>query len=102
MVLFLYIQKISKELINNIRHYAEKQISINKAGSYWIYENWRTDNKAVIHKASCSHCNNGNGIGVKIHGDSNGKWHGAFSTIAEAYSYSLSLRRPTRTCKHCI
>ena len=27
---------------------------------YFVYENW-TRNKAVIHRAECSHCNDGRG-----------------------------------------
>ena len=51
---------------------------------YWIYENWRAaDHKALIHRASCGRCNDGEGW----HGgtdSSNGRWIGPFDGLEEA------------------
>lgn len=38
--------------------------------SFYIYENWQADDKAVIHKGSCSFCNEGEGTGRGTLGNS--------------------------------
>ena len=70
--------------------------------SFYIYENWVAEKKAVIHKGTCRFCNNGVGIQEKIHGNKNGMWHGPFDTFEEANARARSLRdRTIRTCSRC-
>ena len=68
--------------------------------SFWVYENWVRD-KAIVHRASCAFCNDGNGL----HGSRQTKsstWHGPFETGADALDVAKSCRR-TRTdgCSAC-
>jgi hypothetical protein len=54
--------------------------------AYFIYENWRAGpHKVVLHADACGSCNNGEGIGGGTD-PRNGKWHGPFSTLAQARS----------------
>lgn len=69
---------------------------------YYVYENWVAEKKAVIHKESCSFCNNGEGIHQNIHGEKNGKWHGPFDKYAIAKEFAQSLRnRVAKVCSFC-
>lgn len=69
---------------------------------YYVYENWTVERtpRATIHLAECSYCNHGKGIHPAAD-DSHGKWHGPFTSAAEA---ERALGRPDNTvrrCKHC-
>jgi hypothetical protein len=63
-----------------------------KTVEYYAYENWRArGHKAVVHVASCAHCNHGKGLttGTKPQiyrgrKRENGKWHGPFETLTGA------------------
>jgi hypothetical protein len=69
--------------------------------SFWVYENWTADNKAVIHRGDCSFCNNGAGVHkVKTDGR-NGRWHGPFTTCNAALKAAQNLKRAVRKCKFC-
>ena len=71
--------------------------------SFYIYENWVAENKAVIHRGECSFCNNGEGIHQNIRGEKNGRWHGPFDSYEEAREVAESLRnREVRGCKFCL
>ena len=52
--------------------------------TYYLYRNWVADKKAVIHRASCGHCNGGKGGHRNLLGDKNGKWFGPYPTIEAA------------------
>ena len=52
--------------------------------SYYFYENWTAEHKAVIHEGSCGYCNYGNGCHENPLGNRNGKWHGPFKSVEEA------------------
>jgi hypothetical protein len=69
--------------------------------SYWVYENWVAESKAVIHMGSCRFCNDGAGTGRNVRGDRNGTWHGAFASLDEADAAALSTGRPVRSCR-CV
>ena len=70
--------------------------------SFYIYENWTAERKAVIHQESCSHCNMGQGCHKNIHGDKNGRWHGPFESYQNALNFANNLRdRRVRSCGHC-
>ncbi len=64
--------------------------------SYWVYENWTAENKAVIHSGSCGNCNEGRGCHEHIRGDQNGQWLGPYNTLDEAEAAAEATGRPTR------
>ena len=64
--------------------------------SYYIYENWRAENKAVIHTGACGNCNNGKGCHENPLGDANGQWHGPFETLTEAERIAIATGKPVR------
>lgn len=69
---------------------------------FWVYENWAAEKKAVIHKANCSYCNNGQGTQRNKLGNKNGKWHGPFNSYEEAKILAEELQdRTVRDCKIC-
>lgn len=70
--------------------------------TFYVYENWRADDKTVVHCADCRYCNHGKGIGTGTRGDDNGKWHGEFKTFDEAKKFALSLNREMNNfCSVC-
>lgn len=74
----------------------------NDGNNYWVYENWVAEKKAVIHKAQCTHCNNGNGTQKNVRGDKNGKWYGPFRQYDDARATAQALKdRIIRDCGHC-
>jgi hypothetical protein len=71
--------------------------------SYWIYENWTADDKAVIHNGACGFCNHGKGSSKPHpHGNKNGKWHGPFNTIAAAERVAKATKRAVQKKHACI
>lgn len=70
--------------------------------SFYIYENWTAEKKAVIHKGDCSFCDNGRGVHENVRGDRNGKWRGPFESYQGAKNIAESLGdRQVRDCKKC-
>ncbi len=69
--------------------------------SYWIYENWTAENKAKLHRGSCSFCNEGLGIHDDKEEGRNGRWHGPFNTFSEARNYAQNLNRTVSYCGFC-
>ena len=67
---------------------------------YRIYENWRAEQKAVIHRSNCSFCNDGRGVHPGS-SDRNGQWHGPYSTLPAANQAAIRTGRPVRRCGHC-
>lgn len=71
--------------------------------TFYVYENWRADDKAVVHRADCSFCNSGKGTVRGTLGDVNGKWHGPFESEEKALRYAESLHREkTGCCGICL
>ena len=68
---------------------------------FFIYENWRAESKAVIHRSNCAWCRNGQGIHEEKKEGRNGQWHGPFETYEEAHNFAVELNRPVRHCSHC-
>jgi hypothetical protein len=67
---------------------------------YWVHENW-THDYARVHKAECSHCNDGRGTQPSDSGQ-NTKWHGPFSKRDEAYEAARRLQATdARGCTVC-
>ena len=102
----IYWQEYSK--IDNSSSGQFKYLSINVVKEvkvtegFWVYENWVAEKKAVIHKANCSYCNNGQGTQRNKLGNKNGKWHGPFNSYEEAKILAEGLQdRTVRDCKIC-
>jgi len=64
--------------------------------AYWVYENWVAENKAVIHRASCGHCKDGQGCHILKHLGKNGRWRGRFRTLPDARAAAERTGRPVR------
>ncbi len=68
--------------------------------TYFVYENWTRD-RARIHRAQCSHCNNGQGTQPSDSGR-NCKWHGPIEDRDVAFLLAAKLRREdTKACGTC-
>ena len=68
---------------------------------YLVYENWRAEKKAVVHKSLCGYTTNGQGR-LNICGN-NDKWYGFFNSFNEAVAFAALLPdRPIKLCKHCL
>ena len=67
---------------------------------YWVYVN-HPNNKALVHEAACSHCNDGRGMtDDKLRW--NGEWHGPFAEPSAAMKNAgASGKRNVRWCGHC-
>lgn len=70
--------------------------------SYWVYENWRAESKAKVHRGSCGHCNEGKGAHPDSTDGRNGEWHGPFKTREEADAAARKTGRPVSTCGTCM
>jgi hypothetical protein len=69
--------------------------------SYYVYENWTAERKAVIHRGSCGHCKEGQGCHDNPLGNRNGQWHGRFRSVQEAERAAKGTGKPVR--KHrCV
>lgn len=70
--------------------------------SYYIYENWVAEKKAVIHRGECGFCKNGDGAHENPLGERNGKWHGPFDTYQQAKNVANNLKdRTVKECSFC-
>lgn len=70
--------------------------------NFWIYENWRADDKTVIHKENCNCCNYGHGTGKGTCGEKNGRWHGPFTSFNNAKTEANKLKRKKHLeCQRC-
>jgi hypothetical protein len=68
--------------------------------AYYVYENW-THDRARVHRAECSHCNEGRGTQGAT-SDRNGRWHPPTSERDSAFKLAASLgRTDTKACGHC-
>ncbi|MCK9583235.1 MAG: hypothetical protein M0Q46_06465 [Endomicrobiales bacterium] len=69
--------------------------------SYYIYENWVAEKKAVIHKGSCGYCKEGNGCHANPLGNKNGQWSGPYSSFKIAQNKAIETGRPVKTHRCC-
>src|SRR5215470_3223557 len=61
------------------------------APSFFVYENWAAGpHKAVLHRSSCGQCSNGKARPAG-HSSNHARWHGPYSTLAEARQVTQSL-----------
>ena len=59
--------------------------------SFYVYENWQAGpHKAVIHRDTCGHCNNGHGR-AGGYDPRHARWHGPYETIDLANAASQGL-----------
>lgn len=52
--------------------------------SFYVYENWTTESKAVIHTEICGTCKGGHECHITNPARNNGKWWGPFASYKEA------------------
>jgi len=69
--------------------------------SYWVYENWTAEDKAVVHRGDCGQCNDGHGCHKNIHGNKNGQWLGPYSALSLARAAADATRRAVRKDHRC-
>ncbi len=69
--------------------------------TYYVYENWTAEHKAVIHRATCGYCKEGQGCHKNPLGERNGRWLGPFRTLDEADRAATATRRFVRRHK-CV
>ena len=81
-------------------HTTEVPMEIPEGTSYFVYENWTAEDKAVIHFDYCAFCNYGKGIHANK-GTRNGRWLGPFTTFSSAEKAARDTGRPVRLCKKC-
>ncbi|WP_035648461.1 hypothetical protein [Flavobacterium sp. ASV13] len=69
---------------------------------YLVYENWRAENKAVVHKSDCGHAKDGNERLQDLTAP-NDRWFGHFNSLESAIVFaSLLPRREMKLCKTCL
>lgn len=67
--------------------------------TFWVYINEPND-KALVHLASCSHCNDGKGRGVPRL-DQNGKWIGPLDLETAIQTARSSGKKKRAWCGFC-
>ena len=61
------------------------------SSAFYVYENWAAGpHKAVLHRASCGQCNGGKARPAG-HSANHARWHGPYSTLAEARQITQTL-----------
>lgn len=93
-------RKILPSNIESSSHTNEKNFENPEGRSYFVYENWTAEDKAVIHYGTCPYCNQGKGIHTNK-GTRNGRWLGPFASISSAEKAAVDTGRPVRHCKNC-
>lgn len=79
---------------------SEGPIMNSNQRTYYVYENWTADDKAVIHYADCPYCKNGQGIHPGS-GTRNGRWHGPFFSFEIANKAAKETKRRVKSCQIC-
>ena len=74
---------------------------------FLVYENWRAENKAVVHKSECGHANEGHNKitnqWLSENHSPNDRWFGYFSTLNEAIAFATLIpNRNLKLCGHCL
>jgi 4-hydroxy-tetrahydrodipicolinate synthase len=73
------LQKIAAE----VGLIATSSATVPQATDFYIYENWAAGpHKIVLHRGSCSQCNQGKGR-PSGHDANHARWHGPYSTLAQ-------------------
>lgn len=79
----------------------------NNQNSYLVYENWRAENKAVVHKSTCGFAKDGNqrhtNQWLLNNHSPNDRWFGYFVSLEDAIAFAALLpNRQFRLCSHCL
>jgi len=69
------------------------------SGNFWVYIN-EPNNKALIHDAQCSFCNDGHGMDDDS-SQFNGKWIGPSDRKTAEHNALTSGKADIRWCGHC-
>ena len=74
---------------------------------YVVYENWRAQRKAIVHKSQCGHAAESHerltDISLTNNHYPNDRWFGYFESLDEAVAFSRLLpRRLSSNCRHCL
>jgi len=70
---------------------AKPQTTAPSAVEFFIYENWAAGpHKIVLHRSTCGQCNHGKGR-PSGHDANHARWHGPYSTLAEARNASHNM-----------
>ena len=60
--------------------------------AFYVYENWQAGpHKAVIHRGTCGHCNDGRGR-AGGYDTQHAQWHGPFEDLQQARDFSEALQ----------
>jgi len=63
-----------------------------EAVEFFVYENWLAGpHKIVLHRSTCGQCNHGKGR-PSGHDANHARWHGPYTTLAEAREASLNMQ----------
>jgi len=67
--------------------------------TYCVYENWTVrPDKAIVHRSDCPYAKGG----PVTPATRNGRWHGPFATVQEAFQAARRTgRTEVRGCKYC-
>ncbi|WP_394774837.1 hypothetical protein [Flavobacterium sp.] len=69
---------------------------------YLVYENWRAERKAVVHKSTCGHAREGLDR-LQDYTAPNDRWYGYFDKLTEAISFAaLMPNRQLKICGVCL
>jgi len=68
--------------------------------AFWAYENW-VHKYARVHRATCSHCNDGQGSDGGIDSPV-GRWLGPFDLYDLAYGAATATGLNASACGHCV
>ena len=70
---------------------AKGAVAAADSSAFYVYENWAAGpHKAVLHRASCGQCNGGKARPAG-HSANHARWHGPYSTLAEARQITQTL-----------
>ncbi len=70
--------------------------------NYLVYENWRAEKKAVVHKGTCGHAKDGHAKILELN-FLNDRWFGYFSSANSAIAFaSLLPNRQLKLCGKCM
>ncbi len=90
----------SSSYFQSSSHTTDVHLEIPDGTSYFVYENWTAEDKAVIHFGDCASCNYGKGV-HENKSTRNGRWHGPFTSFSSAEKAARDTGRTFRVCKKC-
>lgn len=70
-------------------------------GEWWVYEDFPV-NRARVHRGECPFCKHGKGIHRNKEEGVNMKWHGAFLTRDEAWTFAQQRKESILVSVHFV